>query len=590
MVLLHGGHRTHAQAETCGREDIMKLGPLCLLAALGVASPALSLSAAEKVRYLQQGWTEQVREWFYYTPQGSHMIPYPWFMALERPTGPGMFADSDNLERYGFVPADGRSYLNPGGLPIGFAIEPVKQEHEAAESPQGMGQVPLSRPFLGLTCAACHTANVSVGGELIRIDGAPARLDFDTFYADLVSAVTRTLFDEEQFKRFADRVVGQRAVTEASALKLELAASQTRMAGEATMRRPVLASGFGRVDALTQILNSISTRDQGTPVNIRPAIAPTSYPALWLTPQLEYVQWNPLASNPLGRNGGQVLGVFGEVTLNGKQEDVFASTILVEKLHEMELWIRDLKPPRWEEIGRVNTELAETGERLFRQHCASCHNAPPYRLTNRDDNAFKKQFIAIGRVDYKELGVDPVYVESFAQRFVQTSEATNQGNERPMVHASEYFGGTLERVIDRAIKDAKITDRNKLFDMIGYRRRPAKTPGAPEEGYKPRSLTELKASPLAGVWATGPYLHNGSVPTVYEVLSPVNERRNVFWTGGRELDTERLGYVSDEAPGLFRFDTSLPGNRNTGHLYPSQGLSPDERKAIIEYLKKDSGS
>jgi hypothetical protein len=54
--------------------------------------------------------------------------------------------------------------------------------------------------------------------------------------------------------------------------------------------------------------------------------------------------------------------VFGEVTLNGKQEDVFASTILVEKLHEMELWIRDLKPPRWEEIGRVNTELAETGE------------------------------------------------------------------------------------------------------------------------------------------------------------------------------------------------------------------------------------
>jgi hypothetical protein len=59
----------------------------------------------------------------------------------------------------------------------------------------------------------------------------------------------------------------------------------------------------------------------------------------------------------------------------------------------------------------------------------------------------------------------------------------------------------------------------------------------------------------------------------------------VFWTGGRELDRERLGFVSDEAAGLFRFDTSLPGNRNTGHVYPPQGLSSEERLAIIEYLK-----
>lgn len=559
----------------------MKRGLLYLLAALGVALPASSQSSAEKVQYLQQGWTDQVREWFYYTPQGSHMIPYPWFMALERPAGAGMFSDSENLERYGFVPAEDRSYLNPGGLPIGFAVEPVKHGQEA-DGPQGTGPVP--RPFLGLTCAACHTANVSVGGRIVRIDGAPARLDFDTFYADLASAVTETLFDDERFKRFAERL-GRQAVTDVSALKLELAAFQARMAGEAAMRRPALASGFGRVDALTQILNSISARDQGTPVNLRPAIAPTSYPALWLTPQLEYVQWNPLASNPLGRNGGQVLGVFGEVTLNGKKEDLFASTILVEKLHEMELWIRDLKPPRWEEIGPVNAQLAESGESLFRQHCAGCHNAPPYRMTNPEDNAFNRQFIEIGRVDYRKLGVDPVYIDSLVRRFVQTSEATDPGGERPIVHSSEYFVGTVERVIDRSIRDAKISDPRRLADMIGYRRRPAKIPGAPQEGYKPRSLTELKAGPLAGVWATGPYLHNGSVPTVYELLSPVEERRTVFWTGGRELDTERLGYVSDEAAGLFRFDTNLPGNRNTGHLYPTQGLTHEERVAIIEYLK-----
>ena len=75
------------------------------------------------------------------------------------------------------------------------------------------------------------------------------------------------------------------------------------------------------------------------------------------------------------------------------------------------------------------------------------------------------------------------------------------------------------------------------------------------------------------------------MPTVEELLSPVEERRTVFWTGGRELDRQRLGFVSGNAPGRFRFDTSLPGNRNTGHLYPKAGLTADERKAIIEYLK-----
>jgi hypothetical protein len=110
-------------------------------------------------------------------------------------------------------------------------------------------------------------------------------------------------------------------------------------------------------------------------------------------------------------------------------------------------------------------------------------------------------------------------------------------------------------------------------------------PGGRPQPYAPPSLTDLKASPLPGIWASGPYLHNGSVPTVYELLSPVEERRKVFWTGGRELDRQRLGLVSDDAPGRFRFDTSLPGNRRTGHLYPPQGLDHDERMAIIEYLK-----
>jgi hypothetical protein len=102
-----------------------------------------------------------------------------------------------------------------------------------------------------------------------------------------------------------------------------------------------------------------------------------------------------------------------------------------------------------------------------------------------------------------------------------------------------------------------------------------------------------KVRPLDGIWATPPYLHNGSVPTLYDLLSPVAERPKTFYTGSREFDPVKLGLKTDAAPGLTLLDTSKPGNLNIGHAFsdtPGPGvigrfLQPDERKAIIEYLK-----
>ncbi|HSN01616.1 MAG TPA: di-heme-cytochrome C peroxidase [Rudaea sp.] len=147
-------------------------------------------------------------------------------------------------------------------------------------------------------------------------------------------------------------------------------------------------------------------------------------------------------------------------------------------------------------------------------------------------------------------------------------------------------------------------------NKIGYRRRQCLDGfGAldlPQQvaGYKPR--------PLEGVWATPPFLHNGSVPNLYEMLLPPEQRSKRFFVGRRDFDAKRVGYVTvpadpDQADG-FWLDTRLPGNHNTGHAFtatPAQMdawradpkahplptgvigplLSDAERWALVEYLK-----
>lgn len=94
---------------------------------------------------------------------------------------------------------------------------------------------------------------------------------------------------------------------------------------------------------------------------------------------------------------------------------------------------------------------------------------------------------------------------------------------------------------------------------------------------------QYKARPLNGIWATAPYLHNGSVPNLDELLKPPSARTNKFWVGSREFDVEHVGFRSDE--GKVEFDTQAsPGNSNGGHDY-GMVFTPEQRKQIIEYLK-----
>jgi len=99
---------------------------------------------------------------------------------------------------------------------------------------------------------------------------------------------------------------------------------------------------------------------------------------------------------------------------------------------------------------------------------------------------------------------------------------------------------------------------------------------------------------LDGIWARAPYLHNGSVPTLYDLLTPAEERnggRDTFWVGSAVYDTVDVGIRTDvsefRGEEMFLYDVTLPGNGNQGHSGPEFGTDLPEgaKRALIEYMK-----
>jgi mono/diheme cytochrome c family protein len=151
-------------------------------------------------------------------------------------------------------------------------------------------------------------------------------------------------------------------------------------------------------------------------------------------------------------------------------------------------------------------------------------------------------------------------------------------------HASDKTGrrmplatvGTDRERMDTWNKDNAIA-ANKVVGSMGIERK-----GLVEtdlEGYNPPFLD--------GIWVRGPYLHNGSVPTLRDLLEPPAKRPKVFWRGYDLYDQENLGFIAQgtEAERIgTRFDTSERANGNGGHVF-GVDLPPGEKNALLEYLK-----
>ena len=130
-------------------------------------------------------------------------------------------------------------------------------------------------------------------------------------------------------------------------------------------------------------------------------------------------------------------------------------------------------------------------------------------------------------------------------------------------------------------------DRKAVLSFLAGRLQ-AQAKGAMQGGGQHSSTTDplaYKARPLDGIWATAPYLHNGSVPTLADLLKSPADRPEEFYVGSHEFDPTLVGFrTGPTGKDEFLFDTKHVGNGNAGHEYGTT-LSDDDKKALLEYLR-----
>lgn len=561
---------------------------------------------------MNQGWNADQALDFYNTSQGSQLIPYSWFLALEQANNKHLFRDNKNIEKYGYIPQRVNSSRNPDGLPIGFVKDDVRDEFlvsaladvrlasSSQTSHMGYNQ------WLGLTCAACHTSEMHYKNQTLRIDGGPSLTDMQTFLINMSKALSATSNDDAKLTRFAKNVLAQGGYNEIEkqALKKQIEAYDVWLNSYININYDLTVPyGYGRLDAFGAILNRVTSSLLAIPANGTPANAPVSFPFLWNTSQLDWVQWNGSANNHIGRNVGEVTGVFAHTVLKTNNEkERFYSSAKIVNLDQLEQLMAQLDSPKWGgPLPEINFKKAEKGKSLFAQNCVSCHGIRDEKgqFPMTPANPVGKQFIQTHMTPLKDIGTDPLMV----MNFVNPALNVDPGQMRPFIEEKYRQdkkvprGAVLSAAGKNIIKKQLATfrpplDQKQMLELTGFH--------LPDE--VPPNLIAYKARPLNGIWATAPYMHNGSMANLYQTLLPDTERETSFYVGSKMFDTEKVGFKSNKEGNHFLFKVvdnkgkPISGNSNAGHsgnTYTKtlgengkwRDFTDDERYQLIEYMK-----
>ncbi|HEY6363089.1 MAG TPA: hypothetical protein VIX63_18420 [Vicinamibacterales bacterium] len=420
------------------------------------------------------------------------------------------------------LPSICREKLPGGYASLGFVFEPGR------DLPIGISRRRrIGLDNVGLNCAVCHTGTVRDTPDAAPriILGMPAhQLDLQAF----VEFVIGCTLDN---RLTADAVRGRTAPDTPSAFERLLTRfgliNRLKLQTLDLNNRiaPVLAGsvprwGRGRVDTF----NPYKSIQFNWPLDQLPPselIGASDFPSLWNQAPRDGLQLHWDGDNDSVDERNLSAGLGAGIT---------PATVDHAGLKRVRDWIWTLPPPPYPYD--VDAALAARGAAVYQQECLACHG----------DHRFKdgiKSGDQLGRVvDADQIGTDRHRLNSYTPTFA----------------ANQY----------------------SLF------------PDSPYRFKRFRKTNGYANHPLDGIWARAPYLHNGSVPTLLDLLELPDNRPATFFRGYDLYDRVRVGFVSTEpAAGgrrFFRYDTTVPGNFNSGHLYGTQ-LSADDKRAVVEYLK-----
>ncbi len=396
--------------------------------------------------------------------------------------------------------------------------------------------------LVGLNCAVCHTGTVRAAPDESRsiVLGMPAhRLDVLAYFRFLIRCAEDERFNTEvlldaiaQDGRlgFIDRLVQKAAVSPTrdgillTRWRIRYLEAPENFGLRTPDRHPVKYPdwGPGRVDTT----NALKALRLGWDMGKEQWVSFNDLPSLWnQEPRKDMgLHWDGNNSSLDERNLSAAMGA-----------GAYPTTLDLPRIERVAAWCRALPPPAYP--FHVDKVTAAKGKPLYDRHCQSCHNFSGAEVGKP--------------MPLAQIKTDPHRFHSASPAFI--TDANKLGSTE---------------------LNAFLPDDYKLKKDLPWRF---------SHFHKTVGYVNV---PLDGVWARAPYLHNGSVPTMRDLLTTPARRPAVFWKGSDVYDQKNLGFVSTKGgDNYFEFNTRLPGNDSGGHEYGTD-LNDEEKDWLIEYLKQ----
>lgn len=488
------------------------------------------------------------RVWmFRYAPagaEGSAGIPY-WLFEVLPNLFPQHFGTRGNWSEFGFQLEDDQTYYKsyhklPRGLILTQAVADL-----------GGNQFTLDLQLVTFNCATCHRGEYidEKSHQSVFVDGMPnLGLDAAGYKLAVFSCFREPGFTAPNVINAINKELGAVNAPALTLLEEGLYAAIVAKARRDAFAKPLEwmalepANGLGRLDAFGALrFEFLGYAPQSG------KIATVDLPSIWNQRRewRERHHWDGNTVSTRARNFGAIIGVGGT-----------PETLRKQNIADVGDWIEKLKAPKYP-FARASKEILQRGQGVYQSYCAGCHGT------------------------YTDTTVDPSAIATLVSRPTCMTDGLRPPNG---VAASPPAGGAANPQPDdeytdmyrlQAIDQDFVERLNNFGANVGMW---AQNAFETRQGYL--------CPPLDGIWARAPYLHNGSVPTLRDLLDP-DGRPVAFERGNPMYDTVNGGFMTVPYPGrrTFRFDVTQPGNGNRGHRH----VVPDDpdhsqRDALIAYL------